>query len=162
MAGFVWFVCFATKLEGRVSRFKSVASRLFVPVSASFYAARRKAPLPLPSAARADQSKPERLSIGSRIVTVRTRAGGNLGKPEIDRTRGLLVRQTKTPTGEGWRFVSYILGGRGGIEPPTQGFSNRVSNLDCNRGSALIRKTYWVPTQNLENKKPTLIGGLSA
>ena len=33
--------------------------------------------------------------------------------PEIDRTRGVRVSQTTTPTGDGWRCVNYVLGGPG-------------------------------------------------
>ena len=33
--------------------------------------------------------------------------------PDMDRTRGLRVQQTKTPTSDGWRFLSYVFGGPG-------------------------------------------------
>ena len=36
-----------------------------------------------------------------------------LPAPEIDRSRGLRVSETKTPTCMGWRFARYVLGGPG-------------------------------------------------
>src|SRR5471032_990668 len=47
--------------------------------------------------------------------------------PEIDRSRGLRIHQCKTPICMDRRCMRYVLSGRGGIEPPTQGFSKRGS-----------------------------------
>ena len=33
--------------------------------------------------------------------------------PDLDRTQGFLVRQTKTPTCDGWRCMNDVLGGPG-------------------------------------------------
>jgi hypothetical protein len=44
-------------------------------------------------------------------------------KTTVERRGGKGGQKTKTPTGEGWRFCFETLVARGGIEPPTQGFS---------------------------------------
>ncbi|MDC8760679.1 hypothetical protein OIK44_24130 [Janthinobacterium sp. hw3] len=42
-------------------------------------------------------------------------------RPIIERSRGLQVLETKTPITMNWRFKSWFLAARGGIEPPAQG-----------------------------------------
>jgi len=54
-------------------------------------------------------------------------------QPEIDRTRGLPVPKTKTPTSDGWRFVNDVLGGPG----RNRTTDTRIFNLSAVFGTTL-------------------------
>ena len=64
-------------------------------------------------------------------------------EPEMDRSRGLRIPETTTPTFMSGRCVTYVLGGRGGIEPPTQVFSRARKPAAGNGRQARTRVRCW-------------------